>query len=124
MHHANMGRKNHSGGIAQNKKTARRTEGDPGEIGALLRKVLEDFYRKGDRELFAADEMLDGITRKIEGAAADHRYKGALDNLKDINFYTRIFHHAPVDGSITENTSVEELKTYCRIVRDLTRGSP
>lgn len=100
------------------------TEGDPGEIRALLRKVLEDFYRKGDRELFAADEMLDGIIRKIESATADHRYKGALDSLKDINFYTRNFHHAPVAGSVTENTSVEELKSYCRIVRDLTRGSP
>lgn len=100
------------------------TEGEPGEIRALLRKVLEDFYRKGDRELFAADEMLEGIIRKLEAAPVEHRYKGALDDLKNINFYTRNFHHAPVAGSASEHTSVEELKTYCRIVRDLTRGSP
>lgn len=99
------------------------TEGDPGEVRALLRKVLEHFYRNGDPELFAADEMLDGIIRKLEAAPADHRYKGALDDLKDINFYTRDFHHAPVPGSVIESTPVEELKTYCRRVRDLTRGS-
>jgi wobble nucleotide-excising tRNase len=100
------------------------TEGDPGHIRALLRKVLEDFYRNGDRELFAADEMLDGIVRKIEDAPADYRYRGALEVLKEVNLYTRNFHHAPVPGSVTENTSVEELKTYCKRVRDLTRGNP
>jgi len=99
------------------------TEGDPGEIRALLRKVLEHFYRCGDPELFDPDEMLDGIIRKIDTALSDYRYKGALDDLKDINFYTRNFHHAPVPGSVTESTPVEELKTYCRRVRDLTRGS-
>lgn len=100
------------------------TEGEPGEIRALLRNVLEHFYRNGDPELFASDEMLDGIIRKLETAPTDHRYKGALDDLADINFYTRNFHHAPVAGSVIENTAVEELKTYCRRVRELTRGSP
>jgi wobble nucleotide-excising tRNase len=100
------------------------TEGEPGEIRALLRKVLEHFYRNGDPELFAADEMLEGIIRKIEAAPADYRYKGALNELKDINFYTRNFHHAPVAGSVIENTPVEELRNWCRHVRDLTRGSP
>lgn len=100
------------------------TEGDPGEIRALLRKVLEHFYRNGDPELFDADEMLDGVIRKIESTPADYRYRGALDDLKDINLYTRNVHHAPVPGSVIERTSVEELKTYCRRVRDLTRGTP
>jgi hypothetical protein len=86
--------------------------------------VLEHFYRNGDPELFAADEMLEGIIRKIEAAPADYRYKGALNELKDINFYTRNFHHAPVAGSVIENTPVEELRNWCRHVRDLTRGSP
>lgn len=99
------------------------TDGEPGEIRALLRKVLEHFYRNGDPELFDTDEMFDGIIRKLEAAPAEHHYKGALDDLKDINFYTRNFHHAPVAGSVIENTPVEELKTYCRRVRELTRGS-
>jgi hypothetical protein len=57
-------------------------------------------YRNGDPDLFAPDEMRDGIIRKLEAAPADHRYKGALDVLKDINFYTRNFHHAPIAGSV------------------------
>ncbi|WP_165826165.1 AAA family ATPase [Rhizobium wuzhouense] len=100
------------------------TEGEPGEIRALLRKVLEHFYRNGDSEIFAPDELLDGIIRKLETLPADYRYKGALEELREINFYTRNFHHAPVAGSVSESTSIEELRTYCRRVRELTRGSP
>jgi hypothetical protein len=66
---------------------------------------------------------LDGIIRKIESQDGSYRYKSALDELKEINFYTRNFHHAPVNGSVIEDINVEELKTYCERVRDLTRGS-
>lgn len=99
------------------------TEGDPDEIRGLLRAVLEDFYRKGDPELFSPSEMLGGIIEKIKEADAEYRYKGALESLEDINDYTRGNHHAEIVGSAVEPTSVEELKSYCRRVRDLTRGS-
>jgi wobble nucleotide-excising tRNase len=99
------------------------TEGDPDEIRGLLRTVLEDFYRKGDPELFSASEMLGGIIEKIKSSEPDYRYKGALEDLEDINDYTRGNHHAEVAGNASEPTSVEELKSYCRKVRDLTRGS-
>lgn len=99
------------------------TEGEPAEIRRLLRTVLEHFYRNGDVDLFDSNETLDGIIRKIEAQEDGYRYKGALEELKEINFYTRNFHHAPVNGSVTEETNVEELKTYCERVRDLTRGS-
>jgi wobble nucleotide-excising tRNase len=98
-------------------------KGNPGHIRALLRTVLENFYRQGDPELFARDELLDSIIRKLQSAAADHRYKGALEPLEEINRYTRNFHHAPVEGSVCEDTNIEELKTYCRRVIALTRGS-
>ncbi len=98
------------------------TEGDPGVVRSLLRPVLEHFYRNGDPELFSADEMLDGIIRKIDAAEDDYRYKAALSDLKEINQYTRNFHHAPVPGSASEETPVEELKVYCERVRELTRG--
>ena len=97
--------------------------GEPGHIRSLLRKVLESSYRQGDPEIFAPDELLDGIIRKIDQAPADYQYKAALEELQEINRYTRNFHHAPVEGSVTEDTSVEELKTYCRRVLALTRGS-
>ncbi|SDX84328.1 AAA family ATPase [Roseicitreum antarcticum] len=99
------------------------TEGDPEHIRPLLRTVLENFYRKGDPDLFAPNELLAGIIDKLKKAAPDYRYKAAVDDLEDINFYTRESHHAPISGSVTEATSVEELKTYCERVRDLTRGS-
>jgi wobble nucleotide-excising tRNase len=98
-------------------------KGNPGHIRALLRTVLENFYRQGDPELFARDELLEGIIRKLQAAPADHRYKGAIEQLEEINRYTRNFHHAPVEGSVCEDTNVEELKTYCRRVIALTRGS-
>ena len=98
------------------------TVGDPPEIRALLRKVLEHFYRRADPQNFARDAMLEGIVRFIAGAPHDYVFKAAQDDLEAINFYTRNFHHAPVPGSVTEETNVEELKTYCRMVRDLTRG--
>ena len=98
------------------------TTGDPPENRALLRKVLEHFYRQADPHQFASNAMLEGIVRIIKDAAGDYPYKAAYDDLEAINFYTRNFHHAPVSGSVTEQTPVEELKTYCRIVRDLTRG--
>lgn len=98
-------------------------KGKPEHIRALLRKVLENFYRQGDPKLFASDELLDGIIRKLKDAPDDYRYKGAIEELEEINRYTRNFHHAPVEGSVAEDTNVEELKTYCRRVIDLTRGA-
>ena len=99
------------------------TEGDPDEIRALLRNVLENFYRKGDPELFDDNELLLGILNKIKAAPESYRYKAAIPQLEDINFYTRTSHHAPVSGIASEATSIEELKNYCEVVRDLTRGA-
>lgn len=97
--------------------------GSPPHIRRLLRLVLEGFYRRADPELFAPQDMLGEITAKIENAPADYRFKGALENLEDVNRYTRHFHHAPVEGALVEDTNVEELKTYCRRVLEMTRGS-
>ena len=99
------------------------TVGDPAEIRALLRKVLEHFYRQADPQNFAPNAMLEGIVRFIKTAPNDYVYKAAYDDLDAINFYTRNFHHAPVSGSVTEDTPIEELKNYCRMVCDLTRGA-
>ena len=98
-------------------------KGKPGHVRAVLRKVLEKFYRQGDPDLFSPDEQLGGIIAKLKEARGDHRYKEAIEILEEINRYTRNFHHAPVDGDVTEDTNVEELKTYCRRVIALTRGT-
>lgn len=98
------------------------TIGEPAEIRRLLRTVLEHFYRSGDVSTFGASDTLDEIIRKIRSQSDDYRYKQALTDLEEINSYTRNFHHAPVAGSVIEDTNIEELKVYCERVRDLTRG--
>jgi hypothetical protein len=58
----------------------------------------------------------------LEKATDAHPYKGALEDLHDINEYSRGESHAPVPGNPAEETSVEELKEFCRRVLNLTRG--
>jgi len=95
---------------------------DPTYIRTRLRTVCEDFYRKGDPALFHQAASLEEIIRILEGAANDHPFKGALDELRNINEYSRGDSHAAVEGSPVEDTSHEELKAFCRKVVELTRG--
>lgn len=100
-------------------------EGEPHEVNYIrtrLRTVCEDFYRKGDPALFREAASLEEIIRGLERATNDHPYKGALEDLRDINEYSRTDSHAPVPGNPAEETTVEELKGFCRMVIDLTRG--
>lgn len=97
-------------------------EHDPIYIRTRLRTVCEDFYRKGDPALFNEAASLEEIVRRLESAPDDHVYKGALEELRDINEYSRGDSHAPSPGNPTEETSIEELKEFCRRVLDLTRG--
>ena len=99
------------------------TIGSPPHIRRLLRIVLEGFYRRADPDLFSPDDMLGAIIAKLQDAPDDYLFKGALGDLQEVNVYTRNFHHAPVEGAPVEETNVEELKTYCRRVLGITRGS-
>ena len=95
---------------------------EPKYIRTRLRTVCEDFYRKGDPGLFRNSASLDEIIRVLDGAPADHVYKGALDDLKEVNEYSRGDHHAEIPGNPSEEISVEELKHFCRMVLEITRG--
>ena len=96
---------------------------DPNYIRTRLRTVCEDFYRKGDPGLFHQAASLDEIIRILDQQAPhDHPYKGALDDLRSINEYSRPDSHAAIPGNPSEETSVEELKPFCQLVLDLTRG--
>ena len=95
---------------------------EPNYIRTRLRTVSEDFYRKGDPALFREAASLDEIIRSLEAAPADHPYKAALEDLKDINEYSRGESHAPIEGNPAEETTDEELKGFCRKVLDLTCG--
>lgn len=107
---------------AQIEEFAEGEQHEPKYIRTRLRTVCEDFYRKGDPGLFRQAASLEEIIRVLEGAPADHVYKGALDDLKEVNEYSRGDHHAAIPGNPSEDVSVEELKHFCRMVLELTRG--
>ena len=95
---------------------------EPRYIRTRLRTVCEDFYRRGDPGLFGESSSLDKIIRTLESAPADHPYKGAVEDLSDINTYSRGEHHAEVEDDPSAELSEEELKGFCRLVLTLTRG--
>ena len=95
---------------------------DPGYIRTRLRTVCEDFYRRGDPSLFDEAASLDEIIRVLGEAPVDNPYKGAAADLRDINEYSRGEHHAEVEDDPIGESSDEELKGFCRLVLDLTRG--
>ncbi len=100
-------------------------EGEPHEAGYIrtrLRTVCEDFYRRGDPGLFHEAASLEQIIRLLDDAPEDHPYKGVIENLRDINEYSRGEHHAEVEDDPSGESSDEELKGFCRRVLDLTRG--
>jgi wobble nucleotide-excising tRNase len=100
-------------------------EGEPHELSYIrsrLRTVCEDFYRKGDPRVFGEAATLDQIIRTLKDAHEDHPFKGALEDLKDINSYSRVENHAEIDGDPYGYTNPDELKGFCRLVLDLTRG--
>ena len=100
-------------------------EGEQHEVAYIrtrLRTVCEDFYRRGDPGLFHEAANLEEIIRILDGAPNDHPYKGVIDELRDINEYSRGEHHALVDDDPSGETSDEELKGFCRKVLEVTRG--
>ena len=111
--------------VTERMKIEEFVEGEPHEAGYIrtrLRTVCEDFYRRGDPGLFHEAASLDEIGRLLQGAPADHPYKGVIEDLRDINEYSRREHHAEVEDDASGESSDEELKGFCRRVLDLTRG--
>ena len=94
----------------------------PDYIRSRLRTVCENFYRRGDPTLFHEAATLEKIIRTLESAPDSHPYKGAIEDLREINEYSRGEHHAEVGNDSSGESSAEELKGFCRRVLDLTRG--
>lgn len=91
-------------------------------IRTRLRTVCEDFYRRGDPGLFHEAANLEEIIRILDGAPDDHPYKDVIDELRDVNEYSRGEHHALVEDDPSGESSDEELKGFCRKVLEVTRG--
>ncbi|MEP3946290.1 hypothetical protein [Ascidiaceihabitans sp.] len=100
-------------------------EGEPHELSYIrsrLRTVCEDFYRKADPGLFGEAATLDQIIRTLNDAQDDHPFKGAFEELKDINAYSRVENHAEIDSDPYGDTNPDELRGFCSLVLGLTRG--
>ena len=111
--------------ITERMKIEEFIEGEQHEAGYIrtrLRTVCEDFYRRGDPGMFHEAPSLEGIIRVLEDAPEDHPYKGVIEDLRDINEYSRGEHHAEVEDDPSGESSDEELKGFCRRVLDFTRG--
>ena len=90
-------------------------EGEPheaGYIGTRLRTVCENFYRRGDPGVFHEAASLEEIIRLLEDAPEGHPYKGVIEDLHDINEYSRGEHHAEVEDNPSGESSDEELKGF------------
>ena len=111
--------------ITERMKIEEFVEGEPREAAYIrmsLRTVCENFYRRGDSSLFHKAASLEEIIRILENEPADHPYNGVIEELRDINEYSRGAHHAEVEDDPSEESSDEELKGFCRRVLELTRG--
>ena len=111
--------------ITERMKIEEFIEGERHEAGYIrtrLRTICEDFYRRGDPGLFHEAASLNEIIRILGGAPEDHPYKGVIEDLCDINQYSRGEHHAAVEDDPSDESSEEELKGFCRRVVELTRG--
>lgn len=95
---------------------------EPKYIRTRLRTVCEDFYRKGDPSRFRQAANLEEVIRIIGNAPDDYVYKAAFDDLRAINEYSRGDHHAARPGNPSEEISAEELKQFCLLVLEITRG--
>ena len=111
--------------VTERMQIAEFVEGEPHDAAYIrmrLRTVCEDFYRRGDPGLFGGAASLEQIIRTLDDAPVDHPYKGVVEDLRDINEYSRGEHHAENEDDPSGESSEEELKGFCRRVLTLTCG--
>ena len=111
--------------ITERMKIEEFIEGEPHELSYIrsrLRTVCEDFYRKADFGLFGGAATLDQVIRALTDAHDGHPLKGALEDLRDINAYSRVENHAEIYGDPYGDTISDELRGFCSLVLGLTRG--
>ena len=90
-------------------------------IRTRLRTVCEKFYRRSDPSIFEPNVMLGRIIEILKNAPPDHPHKGDIEQLQDINCYSRSQAHGEVSDNPEEESDDEELKSYCKMVLKLTK---
>ena len=96
--------------ITERMKIEEFVEGEPHEVGYIrtrLRTVCEDFYRRGDPDQFHEAASLEEIIRILDETPVDYPYKNVVEDLRNINEYSRGEHHAEVGDDPSGESSDE-----------------
>jgi energy-coupling factor transporter ATP-binding protein EcfA2 len=91
------------------------TEGEPRDIIQKIRPVLEGYCYNLYPTQFPEGDTLGEIIGKVRAAGAAHPLAGILDELDELNQYTRRYHHGqnPNNAAI-EPVDAAELQGYVR----------
>jgi wobble nucleotide-excising tRNase len=87
-------------------------EGEPRDVVQKARPVLEAYCRNLYPTQFGEQEMLGGIVGMIRAAGATHPLFSIVDDLDEINLYTRRYHHGENRQPTTEQLDDAELRGY------------
>jgi wobble nucleotide-excising tRNase len=92
-------------------------EGDPRQIVRRIRPVVEGYCRKAHPVDFDGRATLGAIIGKIREVGADHPLHVLLDELNELNIYSRRYHHPDGPepaGAVAEPIDNTELTGYTR----------
>lgn len=86
------------------------SEGNPRDIIQKVRPVLEGFCRNLYPSQFTDRDMLGAMIAKIRADGKTHQLHEILDDLDDLNAYTRRYHHGENPNAATEPLDDGELR--------------
>ena len=99
-------------------------DGDPRNVVQKIRPVLEGYCRYVCPTQFAEQTTMGAMVAEIRAAGTAHSLQPVVDDLDDINVYSRRYHH-PETGRLTaELIDDAELQGYVRRTLKLVGGLP
>ncbi|MBA3571544.1 MAG: AAA family ATPase, partial [Pyrinomonadaceae bacterium] len=96
--------------------------GNARDVVQKIRPVLETLCKNLGGGLLLDGDALGTIIRKIRDAGPSHQLYPVLDDLDDLNEYTRRYHHGDNRHAATEPISDNELQGYVKRTLDITGG--
>ena len=90
------------------------SEGNPRDVVQKIRPVLEGYCRNLCPSEFTDSKMLGQIIAGIRAAGDTHPLYEVLEDVDDLNAYTRRYHHAENPNAVTEPLDENELWAYVK----------
>jgi wobble nucleotide-excising tRNase len=90
------------------------SEGDPRNVVQKIRPVLEGYCRYVCPTQFGEQEMMGSMVATIRAAGVGHPLQPIVDDLDDVNLYSRRYHHPDTGRATTEPIDDAELQGYVR----------